>query len=139
MTNNKMIEALAKQMAWAGIAKYDASKDAEELWLNTLDCGQDYWLKIAAAVLELVTPERLVWTTYCDNTKSCSAPFAGGEYVLETCGPDGHFGLFPPHGLETDEPIAYCQFVAEGQRAAQDHADAAHWGNTPIGKLVGGE
>jgi hypothetical protein len=39
--------------------------------------------------------------------------------------------------LEADEPIAYFQFVAEGQRAAQAHADAALWGNTPIGKLVG--
>jgi hypothetical protein len=137
MTREKMIEAMAKRMAWAGIAKYDASEDADDLWLNTLDYGQDHWLKIATAVLDLCGPEPLVWVSECgDGYIICRATCSSSKEKY-TSGTDRNGDSY----WVCDNLNWYQEIDSGGleaaQAAAQAHATAAHWANTPLGKLVG--
>ena len=86
--------------------------------------------QIAAAVLELVGPRKLVWESMghhmdgeADTTcRRYSIRYLDGVGHTWRC-IDGGFG-YSPSGKAA-------------QAAAQAHADAAHWKNTKIGKLVG--
>ena len=101
--------------------------------LEDYRCGRDGKTakEAAAAVLELVGPERLAWvgvTTYGGKAYDTATfgrtyrivPKDGGEVYLtdRECG-----GFFPT--------------IEAAQSAAQAHADAAHWANCPLGKLAG--
>ena len=93
----------------------------------------------AAAVLELVKPKRLVWDGL---SMYMTAETSSGKYTIE-------------RGYRPDKPL-WCGWIfqthddgqsvyfngndasdiPDAQAAAQAHADAAHWGNTPIGDLT---
>ena len=61
MNDKTIIEALAKRMAFAARERNDVSEDATEFWVYSGDAAKDKWMKVAAAVLELMRPNRLVW------------------------------------------------------------------------------
>ena len=78
---------------------------------------------IAAAVLDLCGPEPLVWQRNGNH-------WAGGRgYVVRQ--------QFPRYVLTIRNQFdQYFDALEAAQAAAQDHATAAHWANTPLGKLV---
>ena len=96
---------------------------------------------IAAAVLELCGPEPLVWKTLSDgkgryrlDSAISAARHANGLYFVSlpcNSGSD-YYWSGPAHSVGKYYPT-----LEAAQAAAQSHADAAHWNNTPLGKLVG--
>ena len=90
--------------------------------------------QIAAAVLELVTPKRLVWGG--DTAKYGPWYYTAydtyhGDDVLWIFG----WSNYPSWEYSSDDGV-YFDTEALAQAAAQAHADAAHWANTPLGKIL---
>ena len=79
---------------------------------------------IAAAVLDLCVPEPLVFR---------EEPRNGWKIGVSYAGPDAHI-MRNDHGWQY-KSVCFHNLEA-AQAAAQDHATAAHWANTPLGKLV---
>jgi len=88
----------------------------------------------ATAVLDLVGPKKLVWH------KSDMSGWNGDYHTLPTaytvrCADENGWKWAclgrGAYGWETSPEAA--------QAAAQAHADAAHWGNTALGDLIGGK
>ena len=79
---------------------------------------------IAAAVLDLCGPEPLVFR---------EEPRNGWKIGVSYAGPDAHI-MRNDHGWQYNS-VCFHNLEA-AQAAAQDHATAAHWANTPLGKLV---
>lgn len=104
-TRDKMIEAIFREIS-------ETQKEGGSLW------------DAAAAVLKLVTPERLVWG---ENGHA----FPPNEDYNVTYSFGGHSTWHG--GLEYKAG----DHRAAAQAAAQSLADKAHWANTPLGKLVG--
>ena len=111
---NAILEALAAKM--------------EEIWNDDLSFADQ-----AAAVLELVGPRKLVWAKihwenytsrpYLINIMHWPDTPTDHKLYIEKDDGDNFLGNFPT--------------LEAAQAAAQAHADAAHWANTPLGKLVG--
>lgn len=78
----------------------------------------------AAAVLDLCGPEPLVFR---------EEPRNGWKIGVSYAGPDAHI-MRNDHGWQY-KSVCFHNLEA-AQAAAQDHATAAHWANTPLGKLV---
>lgn len=78
----------------------------------------------AAAVLDLCSPEPLVFR---------EEPRNGWKIGVSYAGPDAHI-MRNDHGWQY-KSVCFHNLEA-AQAAAQDHATAAHWANTPLGKLV---
>jgi hypothetical protein len=138
MNRDKVVEALAKRMAFAARERHDVSEDATEFWVHTSDAGKDKWRKVAAAVLDLCGPEKLVWEDPCAANNYCTiARTPRGDYYVDVCGGRHQAwmeSLTKPYEVQIGEPVGY---MPTAQAAAQAHATAAHWANTPLGKLVG--
>jgi hypothetical protein len=117
MSRDKMIEKLAEAL----------SRDMDQ---------PISWNTVAAAVLDLCGPEPLDWD-YVSNTHTWQAQSPYGEYSVGF--DDGWWGQLIgniPWEWEPDcDPRTY-DGPAAAQAAAQDHATAAHWANTPLGKMV---
>ena len=101
----------------------------EEIWNDDLSFEDQ-----AAAVLELVGPEKLVWESPCEANNQCHiARTARGDYYVDVDGGRHQAwmeSLTKPYEVQIGEPVGD-MFTA--QAAAQAHADAAHWANTKIG------
>ena len=135
MTNPAILEALAKAMNGPhlpvpGDSKHTLAELRDIKWQNIGKGDRQNFLNQAAAVLELVGPRTLVWESMghhmdgeADTTcRRYSIRYLDGVGHTWRC-IDGGFG-YSPSGKAA-------------QAAAQAHADAAHWKNTKIGKLVG--
>lgn len=138
---DKMIETLAEAMAYTDRQSNDCAEDAQDFWAHTGDSKKTAWRAIAAAVLDLCGPEKLVWTTLGDGK---------GRYRLDSSisvakHKDGHYFISLPCNSGSDyywtgpanSGCKYYLTIEAAQAAAQSHATAAHWANTPLGKLVG--
>ena len=124
MTNPAILEALVKAIS----AAYD----------DALMHGER---EAAAAVLELIRPRKLEWTKHDYGTTTAKAQVG----IYRACEPNSGglwawwlYSWWPRSGCILAEgiPQGYPSLEA-AQAAAQSHADAAHWNNTPLGKLVG--
>lgn len=78
----------------------------------------------AAAVLDLCGPEPLVFR---------EEPRNGWKIGVSYAGPDTHI-MRNDHGWQY-KSVCFHNLEA-AQAAAQDHATAAHWAKTPLGKMV---
>lgn len=78
----------------------------------------------AAAVLDLCGPEPLVFR---------EEPRNGWKIGVSYAGPDAHI-MRNDHGWQY-KSVCFHNLEA-AQAAAQDHATATHWANTPLGKMV---
>ena len=107
MSRDAMIEALARVISVTILGK------------TATRGGMD----AAAAVLDLCGPEPLVWQRNGNH-------WAGGRgYVVRQ--------QFSRYVLTIRNQFdQYFDALEAAQAAAQDHATAAHWANTPLGKLV---
>lgn len=140
MTNPAILEALAEAMAYTDRQSNDCAEDAQDFWAHTCDSKKTAWRAIAAAVLELVGPRELVWVwdvNMCAYSVVHSGKYyvqwddeAGAWYASLELGDDENPIIIDPGDLPD---------ISSAQSAAQAHADAAHWNNTPLGKLVGVE
>ena len=102
----------------------------EEIWNDDLTFeGQ------ADAVLALVGPKPLDWRMPYGTVK---AEFGGGTIRIEDFR-DYFMVEFSTPGHS--RPLVAGSFadLSSAQAAAQAHADAAHWRNTPLGDLIGKE
>ena len=124
MSNPAILEALTAKM--------------EEIWNDDLSFADQ-----AAAVLELVGPRPLVWgmvhhrgTDFIEARSSIT-----GTYSLR-CTERGYTIIWlnerPLHPVVHGAHFSYGTLEA-AQAAAQAHADAAHWANTALGAMIGGE
>ena len=118
MSRDAMIEALADLMAQTLIDG------------GTLTTG-------AAAVLDLCGPEPLVWDVFEGGRGAKATAWRKANYLI-THWSDGRFELVESYpGYQGDNIAgAFMPTLEAAQAAAQDHATAAHWANTPLGKLV---
>ena len=124
MTNPAILEALTAKM--------------EEIWNDDLSFADQ-----AAAVLELVGPRKLEWKTLGDgkgryrlDSSISVARHAYGLYFISlpcNSGSD-YYWSGPAHSGGKYYPT-----LEAAQADAQAHADAAHWANTPLGDMIGGE
>ena len=108
MNRDAMIEALAEAISAAILGK------------TATRGGTD----AATAVLDLCSPEPLVFR---------EEPRNGWKIGVSYAGPDAHI-MRNDHGWQY-KSVCFHNLEA-AQAAAQDHATATHWANTPIGKLV---
>ena len=142
MTNPAILEALAKAMNGPhlpvpGDSKHTLSELRDIKWQNIGKGDRQNFLNQAAAVLELVGPKQLEWEMLSESGQfyRANAPLFGSVRVENYGG--GFNVLWSVPG--------YCDTLVPGrfvsaelaQAAAQAHADAAHWANTPLGELVG--
>ena len=121
MTNPAILEALVKAIS----AAYD----------DALMHGER---EAAAAVLELVGPKPLVWDVFECGRGAKATAWRKANYLI-TRWSDGRFELVESYpGYQGDNIAgAFMPTIEAAKSAAQAHADAAHWANTPLGKLVG--
>ena len=135
MTREKMIEAMAATL-WkvqsidAGTPERVTLGRTPEAFANEDALTRKQFTKYAAAVLDLCGPKKLVWD------KSSMSGWNGDYHTLPTaytvrCADENGWKWsrlgWGAHGWEPSPESA--------QAAAQAHADAAHWANTPIGDL----
>jgi hypothetical protein len=121
MNRDKMIEALAREI---------------EVTMNAHRDLDDMSDVIAAAVLDLCGPEPLVWS---GNEDDCymQVTTLSGVYCVGVVN-DGWYAEFEAHTAPKPHSLGwYYDSATSAKAAAQSHADAAHWANTPLGKLVG--
>lgn len=114
MTRDEMIEKLAKHIA------------------PLLDIWDDE-KAIAAAVLDLVGPKPLEWVIFEGRGAKATA-WNKANYLI-TRWSDGRFELVESYpGYQGDNLAGgFLPTLEAAQAVAQDHADAAHWANTPMG------
>ena len=116
MTRDKMIEAIAKRLE-----DYRVGRDG---------CTST---EAAAAVLDLCGPEKLVWHkiggSHVMDRETHSIPTG---YIVVHTGKNRWKWTALGRGAYGCEPSPEA-----AQAVAQSHATAAHWANTPLGKLVG--
>ena len=102
------------------------------------------WSKtIAAAVLELVGPRKLEWKTLgdgkgryrLDSSISVARHAYGLYFVSLHCNSGSDYYWSGP----AYSGSKYYPTLEAAQSAAQAHADAAHWANTALGAMIGGE
>ena len=90
---------------------------------------------IAAAVLDLCGPEPLVWSG-TESDCYMQVTTSSGVYCIGVIN-DGWYAEFEAHTAPKPYTLGWHYDNAiTAQAAAQDHATAAHWANTPLGKLV---
>ena len=132
MNQDKMIEALAKRMAFTAKERNDASENATEFWVYTGDAAKDKWMKVAATVLELMRPKRLAWQ------RGAAVSANGTKYIVaETDFDDGAGEIWYIYvNGKAAGKLGQHNSDHSAQAAAQAHADEAHWALTPLGKLV---
>ena len=121
MTNPAILEALADAIRGACNGTPDAATEAE-----VTDA-------IAAAVLDLVGPKPLVWQSNIYGDATAYVAHHNGKKYVYGVDFEGEFYAQTPDG-ETDHPT-----IEAAQSAAQAYADAAHWANTALGAMIGGE
>ena len=88
----------------------------------------------ATAVLELCGPKRLVWNLSGGHSLDHESHTVPTSYTVRYAYQNGWKWAClgrGAYGWETSPEAA--------QAAAQAHADAAHWGNTALGDLIGGK
>ena len=130
--NDKTIgESLAKRMAFAARERNDVSEDATEFWVCTGDAAKDKWRKVAATVMEIMRPKRLVWH------RSDMSGWNGDYHTLPTaytvrCADENGWKW---SCLERGA-YGWGQSPEAAQSAAQAHADAAWLASLPLGDLV---
>jgi hypothetical protein len=119
MTRDEMIDVLATM-----VEDYRHGKDGRTA------------KELAAAVLDLCGPKPLRWEEPCQANNYCTiARTTRGDYYVDVCGGRHQAwmeSLTKPYEVQIGEPLG-CMISA--QAAAQVHADAAHWANTPMGDL----
>ena len=113
---NAILEALTAKM--------------EEIWNDDLSFADQ-----AAAVLALVGPKPLVWTKH-PNARIWRCVRDEYTYRVFGVGPKPTWDFDNPKG---DYKASVVEDADEGFAAAQAHAAAAHWANTALGDLIGGE
>jgi hypothetical protein len=131
MNRDAMIEALAKRMAFAVRERNDVSEDSTEHWAYTGDVGKAKWIKVATAVLDLCGPEPLVWDK-SDMSGWNDYHTLPTAYTVRCVDENGWKWACLGRGA-----YGWEHSPEAAQAAAQAHATAAHWANTPLGKLVG--
>ena len=137
MNRDKMIDAIAK-------AIYCHKGDLPAPWDNVGDGWEGNWSELrmeaqsqAAAVLELMRPKRLVWEGKVEDCfMTCDLGHKNYDlHVSDTLERSCDYewsASYQEGGM--GRPLHLSSGTLElAQAAAQDHADAAHWGNTPIG------
>jgi hypothetical protein len=133
MNQDKMIEALAKRMAFTAKERNDASENATEFWVYTGDAAKDKWMKVAATVLELMRPKRLAWQ------RGAAVSANGTKYIVaETDFDDGagEIWYIYVHGKAAGK-LGQHNSDHSAQAAAQAHADAQWSESLPLGELLG--
>ena len=133
MTQDKMIEALAKRMAFYARERKDVSEDATDFWAYTCGVGKDKWMKIAATVLELMRPKRLAWQ------RGAAVSANGTKYIVaETDFDDGGGEIWYIYvNGKAAGKLGQHNSDHSAQSAAQAHVDAAWLASLPLGDLVG--
>ena len=128
MTKPAILETLAARM-WKAQAENSGAPASvslgrtPELFATQSEETRSSFLRYAAAVLEMVGPKPLHWMNNGNH-------WAGGlGWVVRKMG--GQYVLTKASRFDQ-----YFPTLESAQSAAQAHADAAHWGNTPIGKLL---
>ena len=139
----KMIEALAARM-WKAQAEDSGSPQSvadartADAFAGEGEQTRSVFVRYAAAVLKLVGPKPLVWT---GGDVYAEADAVYGQYLIESgFRPDKTRWFAWIHRTHDDGSSPYfngkdAADMFAAQAAAQAHADAAHWGNTPIGDL----
>jgi len=87
----------------------------------------------AAAVMALVSPKPLVWE------HPSSANFKKGECFHARCSTYHHAVHKKHDGWWYNIDSKTYPTLEAAQAAAQSHADAAHWANTALADMIGGE
>jgi len=123
MTTEQIKEAIAK-----AFESYRLGKDG-----NTAT-------EAAAAVMALVGPKPLVWEYPSDLNNYCTiARTPRGDYYVDICGGRHQAwmeSLTKPYEVQIGEQV---ENVYSAKAAAQSHADAAHWANTPLADMIEGK
>ena len=93
----------------------------------------------AAAVLELVGPRPLVFWTSDTGDLVCDTLF--GRYQIQKGGARWccMYAMGNKRRPKGDDAPTFHKSEESAQAAAQAHADAAHWANTALGAMIGGE
>ena len=138
MTNPAILEALARTILKNSNADISPTPDlpSDKNPIVKLMREWETAMSQAAAVLELVGPERLDWSQKTAETLDDGIKLHLGPYSVRMW--DNQLGTrldYMGHPLLFE--TAANGFTRSIKAAAQAHADAAHWANTPIGKLVG--
>ena len=139
MTNPAILEALARTILKNSNADISPTPDlpSDKNPIVKLMREWETAMSQAAAVLELVGPKPLVWLWEHDHC--AQAAVSHGKYFVQW--DDELCAWYASLELGDDEnPIIIdpgdVRCIPSAQAAAQAHADAAHWANTQIGKLV---
>jgi hypothetical protein len=135
----KMIETLAATL-WkvqsidAGTPESVALGRTPEAFANEHALTRKQFTKYAAAALDLCGPKPLVWVYPSDG----SAHDEDCRYEVTMWGNMSWWRL--TRGVTGGGSYSGdFKDLESAQAAAQSHADAAHWGNTKIGDLIGGK
>ena len=141
---DKITEALARAIhCHDGRLPTPWDADMIARWPDDCEYERKVAMSQAAAVLELVGPRPLVWgmvhhrgTDFIEARSSIT-----GTYSLR-CTERGYTIIWlnerPLHPVVHGAHFSYGTLEA-AQAAAQAHADAAHWANTALGDMIGGE
>jgi len=94
----------------------------------------------AAAVLDLLGPRELVWDVFEGGGGAKAKIFGHANYLI-TRWADGKFEVCESYPGYQGARIGdgFYPTIEAAQAAAQAHAYAAHWANTPMGDMIGGE
>ena len=135
MTQDQIKEALAK-------AIYCHEGNLPAPWNNAGDEWESDWARLrdeamsqAAAVMALVGPKKLVWRGKAYRSAFAICTYVAKEYVIEQRLNSTDFDLWVGPNATKAERFGTLEAA---QAAAQAHADAAHWSNTPLGDMIGG-
>ena len=133
MNQDKMIEALAKRMAFAARERNDVSPNPTGFWVYTGDAAKDKWMNVAATVMELMRPKRLAWQ------RGAAVSANGTKYIVaETDFDDGGGEIWYIYvNGKAAGKLGQHNSDHSAQSAAQAHADAAWLASLPLGELVG--
>lgn len=114
---------------------HDKMIEALAVILEDYRCGRDGKTakEAAAAVLDLCGPKKLVWL------HPSSANFKKGECFHARGVSDHHAVHKVRDGWWYNVDSKTYPTLELAQSAAQAHADAAHWANTALGDMIGGE
>lgn len=127
---NAILEALARAIhCHDGRLPTPWDADMIDRWPDDCEYERKVAMSQAAAVLELVGPEPLMWGQRGPQYWAAET-VAGMCYILEYPGNAMPFKL---DARDYSSHMSRHPTLEAAQSAAQAHADAAHWANTRIG------